>query len=309
MSGSRNAQSAFWSTSLFQIFLVIPLLVTFSVDAQDRLPRSRVLTWPLTETQRLLLACISFALHPLIGVLLVALLLWMGAAVAVCFLILAIFVHLAVYAARRVRWGTASLQMQIPVKFPTRLQGVCKVTGREVVGTLDFWTAVLISITGALYRILGHSPEPEAFPILALFVSIAMSTIAQRLMSLDEGRSRLRYRLWPIAPWKVLVAQDAAFLLLVGLLVLPLNLQGGLACTLVTLAIGRYPSVTQAVTQRRWRFTGGDLRFGAAQVVIGGAVGLGAARIGAPFVFASIAIYVASVLLGQYLWERSPPTP
>jgi len=133
---------------------------------------------------------------------------------------------------------------------------------------------------------------------------VAMSTVAQRLMSLEEGTSRLRYRLLPLAGWRLLVAQDAAYVVLVGVLVLPLDVRAGVAFALAAVAIGRYPSVMQAVGQRRWRFTAGDLRFGAAQVVLGGGIGMGAARVGWPFVVGAVGLYVGSVVYGSWLWRR-----
>ncbi len=63
---SRAPKAAFWSTLFFQIVLLAPLLVTFSVDTQHRLPPERVATWPLTRTQRLLLSSVSFAFESII---------------------------------------------------------------------------------------------------------------------------------------------------------------------------------------------------------------------------------------------------
>ena len=68
----------FWSTFFFQIVLLAPLLVTFSVDTQHRLPPERVATWPLTGRERLLLSSVSFALNPLFVVLFFGYLFWMG---------------------------------------------------------------------------------------------------------------------------------------------------------------------------------------------------------------------------------------
>ena len=73
----------FWSTFFFQIVLLAPLLVTFSVDTQNRLPPERVATWPLTGRQRLLLSSVGFALNPLFIVLFFGYLFWMGLAAAI----------------------------------------------------------------------------------------------------------------------------------------------------------------------------------------------------------------------------------
>ena len=83
LGGSPKA--AFWSTLSLQIVLLAPLLVTFSVDTQHRLPPERVATWPLTRTQGLLLSSVSFALNPLFMLLFVVYLFWMGLAAGLFF--------------------------------------------------------------------------------------------------------------------------------------------------------------------------------------------------------------------------------
>jgi len=165
-------------------------------------------------------------------------------------------------------------------RTPLKVGGIAQEMWRGLQGTLDFWAALLIAVTGTLYRLFGRAPEPEAFPILSLFVGIAMSTIAQRMLRLDEGRALLRYRLLPIAGWKLLVTLDMTFLIPLAVMVSLLNLRTGVAFGLIAIAVGRYPSLRQRANQRRWRFVGGDPRFGVAQVLLGGLAGIGAARRG-----------------------------
>lgn len=198
-TGSGAAKAAFWSTLFFQIVLLAPLLVTFSVDTQHRLPPERVSTWPLTGTQRLLLRSVSFAFNPFFIVLFFGYLLWMGLAAGLFFLLLALTVHGAVYAVCRLPFKTRTPEGLSISKASLEVSGIAQETWREMLGTLDFWTALLIAVSGTLCRLFGRSPEPEAFPILSLFVGIAMSTIGQRMLRLDEGRALLRYRLLPIS--------------------------------------------------------------------------------------------------------------
>jgi len=136
-------------------------------------------------------------------------------------------------------------------------------------------------------------------------VGIAMSTVAQRMLRLDEGRALLRYRLLPLAGWKLLVTQDMAFLIPLTVMVSLLSLRTGVAFGLVAIAVGRYPSLRQRANQRRWRFVGGDPRFGAAQIVLGVLAGIGAARTGFWVLAVAFAFYVASVFWGEMLWKRS----
>ena len=84
-----------------------------------------------------------------------------------------------------------------------------------------------------------------------------------------------------------------------------LSLRTGIAFGLVAIAVGRYPSLRQRANQRRWRFVGGDPRFGVAQVLLGGLAGIGAARAGLWVLAVAFAVYVVSIFWGELLWKRS----
>ncbi len=304
-AGGGGPKAQFQSTFFFQLVLLVPLLVTFSVDTQHRLPPARVVTWPLTGTQKLLLSSVSFTLNPLFIVLFLGYLFWMGLAASLFIVLLALIVHALVYAAGRLPSKVGMPAGLSLSRAPLKLGGIAQETWRELLGTLDFWTALLIAVSGTLYRLFGRAPEPEAFPMLSLFVGIAMSTVAQRMLRLDEGRALLRYRLLPIAGWKLLVTQDMTFLIPLAILVSLLSLRTGVAFGLVALAVGRYPSLRQRANQRRWRFVGGDPRFGAAEILLGGVGGIGAARMGLWVLAVAFAFYVGSVFWGDMLWKRS----
>lgn len=302
---SRAPKAAFWSTLLFQIIFLAPLLVTFSVDTQHRLPPERVATWPLTGTQRFLLSSVSFAFNPIFIVLFLGYLVWMGLAAGLFFLLLALIVHGAVYAVGRLPFKIRMPAGLSIARTRLKLSGIAQETWQEMLGTLDFWTALLIAVSGTLYRLYAQAPEPEAFPMLSLFVGIAMSTIAQRMLRLDEGRALLRYRLLPIQGWKLLVTQDMTFLIPLSAMVSLLSLRTGVAFGLVAIAVGRYPSLRQRANQRRWRFVGGDWRFGVAQVLLGGLAGIGAARTGLWVLAVAFALYVVSIFWGEQMWKCS----
>ena len=302
---SGQPKEASWSTLLFQIILLAPLLVTFSVDTQHRLPPERIATWPLTGTQRLLLSSISFVLNPLFIVLFLGYLFWMGLAAGLFFVLLALIVHTTVYSVSRFPFKLRIHARLGISRTPLKVGGIAQEMWRGLQGTLDFWAALLIAVIGTFYRLFGRVPEPEAFPMLSLFVGIAMSTIAQRMLRLDEGRALLRYRLLPIAGWKLLVTQDMTFLIPLAVMVSLLSLRTGVAFGFVAIAVGRYPSLRQRANQRRWRFVGGDPRFGVAQVLLGGLAGIGAARTGLWVLAVAFATYVASIFWGEMLWKRS----
>ena len=301
----KRFREAFWETSLFQLLILTPILITSSIDTQHRLPRQRVALWPLTDTHRLLLACVSFVINPIVIIVFFGYLFWMGFGIAFGFVLLALFIHAGTYAVTQLRWSGERVSRGWLPSLPLKYDGVVRVTFGEIASTLDFWVALLLAASGTAYRLFGHSPEQEAFPILSVLVGIAMSTIAQRMLSLDEGRPLSRYRLLPVSGWKLLVVQDTVFVLLVSIMVLPLNLQAGLAFSFVAIAVGRYPSLKRRAEQRRWRFVGGDPRFGAVQVVLGGLAGIGTARVGFSVLAYAFILYLGSVLLGERLWKRS----
>ena len=179
----------------------------------------------------------------------------MGLAAGLFFVLLALIVHGTVYAV-----GRLPFELRTPAglnisRAPLKVGGIAQENVAGVArNPLDFWAALLIAVTGTLYRLSGRAPEPEAFPILSLFVGIAMSTIRQRMLGLDEGRALLRYRLLPIAGWKLLaITQDMIFLIPLAVMVSFLSLRTGVAFGLVAIAVKRYPSLRQRANQRRWR--------------------------------------------------------
>ena len=305
MSASgETSRNRFWSTLFFQLVLLAPLLVIFSVETQHRFPRQRMAMWPLTDTNRFLITSVSLISNPLFIAVFFGYLFWMGFAIALLFLLMGLVVHVTVYVAIPSLRGSRMPSAPGIPRAPGKFGGIAQETLREITGTLDFWTALLIAISGTLYRLFGRSPEPEAFPILALLVGVAMSTIGQRPMRLDEGRALLRYRLLPIAGWELLITQDLAFLLPLTLMDSLLSVRTGLAFGLAAIAVGRYPSLCQQVNQRRWRFVGGDPRFGAAQVLLGGLAGIGTARAGLWVLVVAFAVYLVSLFWGERLWKR-----
>ena len=133
------------------------------------------------------------------------------------------------------------------------------------------------------YRFAGQAPDVEAFPIFAILVGLALSTYAQCLFSLDSASGITRYHLMPLRPWRVLMAKDAAFLGILLVLVLPLDAGVGLTFGMIALAIGHWPSVRKRLPLRRWRFAGGHVKYGAAQVVAGTTLAMAEKQFGAVF--------------------------
>jgi len=72
-----------------------------------------------------------------------------------------------------------------------------------------------------------------------------------------------------VSGWRILAAKDAAFLLVIAVLVAPLAPLAGLGAGFVALAMGRRPSVLDPRPQTRWRFSAGASPvYGIGQVVL-----------------------------------------
>src|SRR5260370_718019 len=138
-----------------------------------------------------------------------------------------------------------------------------------MLSVLDVYTALLLTICGMVYRFASRNPVPDAYFGLSLLVVLAISTYGQTLFGFDANGGVSRYRLMPLRGWQVLAAKDAAYFVVLLVLVLPLAPLAGLAGGCASLAIGHYGSVRNPVAQMRWRFTGGgSLQTGIVQTLM-----------------------------------------
>jgi hypothetical protein len=240
------------------IYLLIGLVILFplSTDPLRKIPASRLAFWPLENRERRLLRVLSPWINPVS---------WAIAAVAVWTVRGKVTVGLSGLVAGMVAAGFLISELPAPAHgmlrrvpdFPGTLNQLIRKNLREILATLDFYCALLLSVCVCAYRWSGHSLPPEAFTVLTALVVLALSSYAQCLFGLD-GRGGLgRYRLLPLSGWQILLAKDAAFLLVATVLTLPLDILPGLVAAFATLALGHKPSVEQPRPQMRWRFTGG----------------------------------------------------
>jgi hypothetical protein len=139
---------------------------------------------------------------------------------------------------------------------------------REILSTLDFYCAAILSLSMLGWRLSGRPLPGEAFMAMTVLTVGALSSYAQCLFGLDGEGGLSRYRLLPVRGWQLLLAKDAAFLIVIVPLSLPLAPLAALGGALVVLAIGHSPAVEHPREQTRWRFTtGGALGNGAVQMI------------------------------------------
>jgi hypothetical protein len=168
---------------------------------------------------------------------------------------------------------------------------------REILSTLDFYCALILSLCVLAYRLLGPPLPPEAFLAVTVLVVLALSSYAQCLFGLDGDGGLGRYRLLPLRGWQILAAKDAAFLVVTIPLTLPLSPLAGVGAALTALALGHDPSVRAPRAQTRWRFsTGASLTFGLFQAVM-----MGMAASGIFFTSWLVLLVCVAVWLGS-LW-------
>jgi hypothetical protein len=150
----------------------------------------------------------------------------------------------------------AAMWRRVP-HFPGPLDQLVRKNLREMLSTLDFYCALLLSASVGIYRLLGRGLPAEADLAMTVLVVVALSSYAQCLFGLDGAGGWSRYRLLPLRGWQILAAKDAAFLMVVAVLAAPLAPLAGMGAALVALAMGRRPAVEDPRPQTRWRFSAG----------------------------------------------------
>lgn len=289
-------------------FLVLGLILLFplSTDPLSKLSASRLDLWPLNQTQRVMLRLLSLTISPILWIAIILLILKAGAASAFLFFLVAMAVQaISTCSSHVFRHLPAIGSSRHMPHLSSRLGGIYGLAARQITTTLDFYLALILSLGSCVYRLISPSPNPDAFPILALLVALALSTYAQRVFGMDSASAISRYRLLPLRGWQIILAKDLGYLGILAVLVLPLNFGVGLTFGLVALSIGRYPSLRLASEQQRWRFTSGDIWFGSGQIVAGFAIGISTARVSLWFLPGAALLYGASIPWGGWLWDRA----
>lgn len=282
------------------VYLIAALVLLFpmSTDPLRKIPASRLALWPLSRGESRLLRILSPAVNPVTW-LLAGLAIWAawgrlsaGIWAAVAAVFLAGF-FLSEMPAVRGFW----FWRRVP-RFPGRLNHLIRKNIREIVSTLDFYVALLLSLAAVVWRIAGPPLPREAYLQMALLSLLALSSYTQCLFGLDGDGGLSRYRLLPLRGWQILAAKDAAFLAVAAVLTLPLAPLPGISAAMVCLAFGHGPSVRERRDQVRWRFsTGVSIYYGFVQVL---AMALAAA--GVEFGSAALAIPCAVVWCGAVWW-------
>jgi len=253
------------------IYLIVGLvmLVPMSADPLRKVPPSRLALWPLSARERWLLRALSPWINPII---------WLVGALAVWSLRGRVTAGLVALAAGVFAAGFLLSSLPLPrgfgmwrgvPHFPAPLDQLIRKNLREILSTLDFHCALLLSLSLAVYRLLRPPVPEEALLAVTLLIVLALSTYTQSLFGLDGAGGLSRYRLLPLAGWQLLVSKDCAFLAAALVLTLPGAPLAGFCAALIVLATGRAPTVDRPTPQVRWRFTNSaSLMYGLYQAVL-----------------------------------------
>ena len=239
------------------VYLVGALVVLFplSADPLRKIPSERLALWPLSKPDLRKLRFLSPWINPLTWLLL-ALAAWcvkhteslslLG--VAIVLFAIGFFVPSVSGEPVFLRW--------IPA-LPGAMGQLVRKSVREMLLTLDFYVALILALSGAIYRLVIPTLPDEARMAMTLLTVLALSSYAQCLFGLESDSGLTRYRLMPMPGWQIVAAKDIAFLVIAVVLTLPLAPVAGLAAALATLAFGHAPSLNERREQTRWRFSSG----------------------------------------------------
>lgn len=293
------------SAEFFVILIGTLVLFPLSADPLRTVPPDRLLLWPFRRSQLAVIRIASLALSPIVWIVVLLMLrtaklrpvLEISAALG---LIQAILLASNYWRRRLPQWNVLRLVPQFPGSFGQLVQKDM----RQMLCTLDVYMGLLLALVGISYRWIYSSPDPAAIPVLTLVVVLAFSTFAQCLFGLD-GAGIARYQLMPIAGWRILLAKDVAWLLLLAPLVIGLSPITGITGGLVALGVGHHASVRKPVAQLRWRFTSGRLLpVGIVQVVAMFAAGIAYHRSGLWWSAGSVGFWLVSVFGYGLIWDR-----
>ena len=241
------------------LFLIMGLVILFplSTDPLRKIPASRLALWPLERRELWLLRATSPWVNPMTWVI-AALALWaVRGSVTVGLWALAAGLFAAGFALSELPLPSPAAMWRRVPHFPGPLDQLVRKNLREMLSTLDFYCALLLSVSAAIYRFVGPALPAEALLAMTILIVVALSSYAQCLFGLDGAGGWSRYRLLPLRGWRILAAKDAAFLLVVAVLVGPLAPLAGMGAAFVALAMGRKPAVEDPRPQTRWRFSAG----------------------------------------------------
>ena len=291
---------------LFYGLLAVVMLVPLSSDPLHRVPPERLATWPLSRGERFVLHAMAPWLNPITWLIAVVTV-WSAAKHQLVSAVVAVVVLGLVIAIGAVLpAGGRSAAWRIVPAFPTSLGQLLRKDLRQLLCTLDFWLAAILSLAFASVRIVHGALPAEAGTIFAILIVLALSTASQTLFGLDGPAGITRYRLLPVAGWAIAAEKSAVFLLVAITLTIPASVRAGAAAAAVSLAFGLWSSVRHHARQPRWRFaTSPSGRNSVALVLASIAAAVATLRVTGWVVLPCFAIALGSIFLSGWRFAKA----
>jgi len=279
------------SAEFFGLLVGALLFFPLSSDPLEKAPAERRKLWPLNHREWLAIRAASLLLSPVIWIA-TDVLVRIGWRLALQLVLLGLAAQAGSFLFRK-RAPRFNLLRLVPA--PPGVAGqLMRLHWREMLTTLDPYIGLLLSSGVAAYRLSGGRLDPAALPILSMIIVVAISTSAQVMIGLD-GEGAQRYHLTPLRGWQILIAKDAAFLIVLLILIAPLEIPAGFAAGMAALAIGHSQAAEQPA-QQRWRFTSGVMwPVGAFQMFAIFAVGNGVLKYGPMFFIGTAVAWLLSL--------------
>lgn len=289
----------FMGTAGAFLFLLAALVLLFplSSDPMRKIPPERLRLWPLNTRRKRILRWLTPWLNPVTWVL-AALAVW-GIGRSISFGLLGAFgaLVLAGFLIPSIPMAAGfNVQRLIP-RFPGHFGILLRKDLRQIIVSLEFWMALLLSASTAAYKIFVAPLHERAGFMIGLLVVLAFASYSACIFGLDGEAGVARYKLLPLPGWAVLVSKTAALLLVVGLLTIHLAMLPCLAGMLMVAAVSQVAAIIQRSDQVRWRFSSGPtLRMGFVQLP---ALGLG---LGGTYYWPAAGIVVSVLIFGVTTW-------
>ena len=232
-----------------------------------KIPPERLSLWPIDARQKRILRWLTPWLNPVTWVL-AALAVWgigrsisIGMLGALAGLVLAGFITPAIPMAS----GLSAPRLIPP--FPGCFGILLRKDLRQIIVSLEFWMALLLSASTAAYKLFVAPLHERAGFMIGLLIVLAFASYSACIFGLDGDAGVTRYKLLPMPGWAVLTSKIVALLLVVGLLTVHLALLPCLAGMLVVAAVSQLAAIIERTDQVRWRFSSGPtLRMGLLQL-------------------------------------------
>jgi hypothetical protein len=252
------------------VYLIMGLVLLFplSTDPLRKIPPSRLALWPLTRREGWVLRAAGPWINPLTWILAGGAIWSAGRTISVGLWAIIGGLFVAAFALSHLPSpGRTPMWRRVP-GLPGPLDQLVRKNLREILSTLDYYCAAILSLSVLGWRLFGPALPHEAYMAMTVLTVGAVSSYAQCLFGLDGEGGLSRYRLLPVRGWQLLLAKDAAYLIALLPLTLPLAPVAAFGGALMVLAVGHAPSVEHPREQTRWRFSmGGALGNGIVQMI------------------------------------------